>query len=123
MRHGSFAPRGVAYNARMRKLPFGRTGFNVSILGFGSAPVGYLKTDQDRAGQVMNQLLDAGVNLIDTAASYPGSEELIAKTIGHRRKDFILVSKCGSKVEGVTGSPWSADVITQTVDRSLKNLQ
>src|SRR4051812_43379373 len=98
---GSRAKCGAAYNARMKTHPFGRTGFNVSVLGFGSAPVGYLKTDQDRAGQVMNQLLDAGVNLIDTAASYPGSEELIARTIGHRRDQFVLVSKCGSnKVDG-----------------------
>lgn len=107
----------------MQTHPLGRTGFQVSVLGFGSAPVGYLKTDQDRAGQVMNQLLDAGVNLIDTAASYPGSEQLIAKTVGHRRKNFVLVSKCGSKVEGVTGEPWSESLILQTVDRSLKNLQ
>jgi aryl-alcohol dehydrogenase-like predicted oxidoreductase len=107
----------------MNKSTFGRTGFNVSSLGFGSAPVGYLKTDQDRAATVMNLLLDAGVNLIDTASSYPGSEELIATSIGHRRSEFMLVSKCGSKVSGVTGSPWSAEIITQTIDRSLRNLK
>jgi aryl-alcohol dehydrogenase-like predicted oxidoreductase len=118
------ALRGLAYNARMKKQAFGRTGFDVSVLGFGSAPVGYLKTDQDRAGQVMNQLLDAGVNLIDTAASYPGSEELIARTIGHRRDQFVLVSKCGSnKVEGVAGESWTEPLILGHVDRSLRNLK
>jgi aryl-alcohol dehydrogenase-like predicted oxidoreductase len=107
----------------MEKTPFGRTGFTVSRLGFGGAPVGYLKTDQDRAGRVMNLLLDAGVNLIDTAASYPGSEELIANTIGHRRSEFVLVSKCGTQVSGVTGAAWSANLIAQTVDRSLRSLR
>src|SRR5438105_1385884 len=107
----------------MKKTRLGGTGFDVSALGFGGAPVGYLKTDQERAARVMNLLLDAGVNLIDTAASYPGAEELIAQTIGHRRSAFVLVSKCGSKVPGVEGEAWSAGLITQTVDRSLRNLQ
>jgi aryl-alcohol dehydrogenase-like predicted oxidoreductase len=107
----------------MKSNTLGRTKFSISVLGFGSAPVGYLKTDQDRAGRVMNLLLDAGANLIDTAASYPGAEELIAKTIGHRRAQFVLVSKCGSKVSGVEGEAWSAGLIAQTVDRSLRNLK
>jgi aryl-alcohol dehydrogenase-like predicted oxidoreductase len=107
----------------MRTTPFGRTGFNASPLGFGSAPVGYLSTERQRAARVLNLLLDAGVNLIDTAASYPGAETLIAETIGHRRSEFMLVSKCGSKVSGVTGAPWSADLIAQTIDRSLQNLR
>src|SRR5436305_1558628 len=107
----------------MKKTRLGGTGFDVSALGFGGAPVGYLKTDQKRAARVLNLLLDAGVNLIDTAASYPGSEELIAKTIGHRRAEYVLVSKCGSKVPGVSGEPWSAQLISETVDRSLSNLK
>ncbi len=107
----------------MKKTRLGGTGFDVSALGFGGAPVGYLKTDQERASRVLNLLLDAGVNLIDTAASYPGSEELIARSIGHRRSEFVLVSKCGSKVSGVSGEAWSAELISQTVDRSLRNLR
>jgi len=62
------------------------------------------------------------VNVIDTAAAYQGSEELIAKAVGHRRDDFVLVSKCGKRVPEVEGEDWSARVVTQTVDRSLKRL-
>src|SRR5947209_5080457 len=98
----------------MKTNTLGRTKLDVSVLGFGSAPVGYLKTDQERAGRVMNALLDAGANLIDTAASYPGAEELIARTIGHRRSQFMLVSKSGSKVPGAEGESWSAGLIAQT---------
>jgi hypothetical protein len=63
---------GASYNSGMIKQPFGKTGFNVTPLGFGAAPSAYLAADQDLAAKVINLLLDAGVNLIDTAASYPG---------------------------------------------------
>jgi aryl-alcohol dehydrogenase-like predicted oxidoreductase len=107
----------------MDKQPFGKTGFSVSPLGFGGAPVGYLKTDQDRVARILNLLLDAGVNLIDTAASYPGSETLIGKTIGHRRAEFVLVSKCGSTLPDVPGEAWSKQLILGTVDRALRQLK
>ena len=86
---------------------FGRTGLKVSRVAFGAGPIGYLGSDQEQAGKVLNLLLDQGVNVIDTAAAYMGSEDLIGKAVGHRRNDFVLVSKCGRKVDGVarTGRP------------------
>ncbi len=105
----------------MHKIPFGKTGYQVSRLGFGGAPIGYLKTDQDRISRILNLLLDAGMNLIDTASNYPGSEEAIGKAIGHRRDQFILVSKCGPALADVPGDAWSEKLITATVDRSLRN--
>jgi aryl-alcohol dehydrogenase-like predicted oxidoreductase len=106
----------------MKKVAFGRTGFDVSPLGFGAAPIGYLKTEQDRVGQILNALLDEGVNLIDTAASYPGAEEVIARTVGHRRDEFVLVSKCGGPVPHAKGKAWSAQLVRDTVDASLRRL-
>lgn len=106
----------------MEKRSFGKTGYQVSPLGFGAAPIGYLQTEYERAASILNLLLDKGINVIDTAASYPGSEETIGKAIAHRRREFVLISKCGSKVSGVSGEAWSAPLIAQTVDRSLKNL-
>ncbi len=106
----------------MIKHSFGKTGLTVSALGFGSAPIGYLSADQQRATAILNLMLDAGVNLIDTAASYPGSEELIGKAIGHRRSEFVLVSKCGGKLPDVPDRMWTSELISKTVDRSLKNL-
>ena len=50
----------------MDKRRFGRTGFHVSALGFGAAPIGFLKTDRDRTANILNFLLDHGVNFIDT---------------------------------------------------------
>ena len=101
--------------------PFGRTGFSITPLGFGSAEVGFLNTERDAAGRMMCWLLDQGVNLIDTAAGYAGAEEVIGEQVSHRRGDFVLVSKCGHKVAGVEGSPFSPQVVTRTVDRTLRN--
>src|SRR5215212_12207233 len=108
----------------MEKRRFGRTGLDVSVLGFGGAPVGFLKTDRERVGKMLNFMLDQGVNVIDTAASYEGSEEVIAETIGKRRDEFVLVSKAGGRVPGSEGGrDWSGEQISQSVDRSLRRLK
>src|SRR5437764_15040914 len=106
----------------METRSFGKTGHTVSVLGFGSAPMGYLGADQQRVAKILNMMLDAGVNLLDTAASYPGSEEMIAKTVGDRRGEFVLVSKCGGKLPDLPDAAWSPELITKTIERSLKNL-
>lgn len=107
----------------MKKVAFGRTGLQVSPLGYGSAPIGYLQTDQDRVARILHFLLDNGVNLIDTAASYLASEEVIGNAIGHRRSEYVLVSKCGTRVDEIDEPAWSAPLITQTVDRALRRLK
>jgi aryl-alcohol dehydrogenase-like predicted oxidoreductase len=95
----------------------------VSRLGFGAAPIGFLKTEQDRVANILNLLLDSGVNLIDTAAMYQGSEELIGQAVGHRRAEYVLVSKCGTKVPDIDAPAWSAELVSRTVDRALKRLR
>ena len=107
----------------MRSVPFGQTGFRVSPLGFGAAPIGYLDTDRGRVARILNLLLDAGVNLVDTAANYPGAEEAVAETVGGRRDHFVLVSKCGTRLDDVPDAAWSAANVTKTVDRSLRRLR
>lgn len=84
--------------------------------------MGYLNTERERVGAILNLMLDSGMNLIDTAASYERSEEMIGQTVGHRRGEFVLVSKCGGKVAEIDVPAWSAELIGRTVDRSLKRL-
>ncbi len=95
----------------------------VTALGFGSAEVGYLKTEHERAAQVIRRVLDSGINLLDTAVSYPGSEDLIGQTVADRRKEYVLVSKCGSANATDAAPAWSAKLIAQSVDLSLKRLR
>lgn len=111
-------------NTTLPTRSLGKTGLQVTALGFGSAPVGFLGDNKDAEEKLLNDVLDAGVNLIDTAASYSGAEELIGNHIGHRRSEFVLVSKCGQKIPEAAGaSPWSREVISATVDRALKRLK
>src|SRR5689334_3059103 len=107
----------------MTKVQFGRSGLQVSQLGFGAAPIGYLNTEREKVRKILNLLLDRGVNVIDTAASYEGSEEMIAQAIGHRRKQFVLISKCGTTLPDIDGAAWSAELVRKTIDRSLCRLR
>ncbi|MBS1676308.1 MAG: aldo/keto reductase [Actinobacteria bacterium] len=79
----------------------GGTGVEVSILGYGAmelrgpdAIAGPEIADAD-AGRLLNELLDAGVTLIDTSIDYGRSEELIGRYLGSRRDEYFLASKCG----------------------------
>ena len=99
----------------------------VSVLGFGGAEVGLLKKEQDAVATILNFLLDSGANVIDTAVGYQGSEELIGKSVAHRRKEYVLISKCGRQVEDADAPKdapnWSAPLIAYSVDRSLRRLR
>jgi len=107
----------------MERARLGKTGLEVSRLGFGGAEIGWDETQTaENVGKLLNSALDAGLNLIDTAAAYKSSEQLIGATVGHRRKDFILLSKCGA-LDAFTRHDWSKKGILETIQASLKNLQ
>src|SRR5437879_1365938 len=69
-------------------------------------PTGPDLPDAD-ADQLLNTVLDAGINFIDTSIDYGRSEELIGRFIPHRRAEYFLASKCGC----VPGAPMGADHI------------
>lgn len=80
-----------------RKL--GRTGLDVSVLGFGAMDLGGPPAASAITGaeadRVLNAVLDSGINFIDTAVCYGSSEARIGQAIAHRRGEFILATKCG----------------------------
>jgi methylglyoxal reductase len=87
----------------MRYRPFGRTGLQVSVVGFGCWPMAgdrYGAIEDDEAVRAIHRALDRGVNCVDTAPAYGAghSEEVVARALEGRRKDVILVTKCGVKV-------------------------
>src|ERR1700678_913894 len=111
----------------------GRTGADVTILGFGAMelrgqPRGPEIADQD-AGRLLNAVLDGGINLIDTSPDYGRSEELIGTHIGHRRDEFFLASKCGCLLEVPAGTspPYPHDYspgnVRAVVEQSLRRLR
>jgi aryl-alcohol dehydrogenase-like predicted oxidoreductase len=107
----------------MERARLGKTEIAVSRLGFGGAEIGWDETQTaENVGKLLNSALDAGLNLIDTAAAYKTSEQLIGAAVGRRRKDFILISKAGA-LEAFTRYDWSKQGILETIQTSLKNLQ
>jgi aryl-alcohol dehydrogenase-like predicted oxidoreductase len=109
----------------METRAFGKTGLQVSRLGVGLSEIGFRLTfaDEAQAAGVLNTALDAGVNFLDTAACYSISEELIGRTIAHRRREYVLATKCGHVTGGYDGEEWTAQTIKDSIDRSLKRLR
>lgn len=107
----------------MEKRRLGATDMEVTRLGFGGARIGFGQSTDQEADRLLNGLLDAGVNFIDTAACYAGSEEQIGKSISGRRSDYYLATKAGHAVGGSTGEEYSEQVISESIDRSLERLQ
>lgn len=106
----------------MEKRRFGRTGLEVSVLGFGAAPIGFQETEQALIHRILHLLLDEGMNLVDTAARYLGSEEAIGRAISDRRDQFVLVTKCGQSIDPDTDG-WTAQRLARSIDRSLIRLR
>ena len=79
----------------MERRKFGRTDMELSVLGFGGAEIGYENASQGDVDKLLNDALELGLNVIDTAECYNDSEEIIGNAVSHRRNDFYLFTKCG----------------------------
>lgn len=113
---------GVKRMADVARRVLGRTGLEVSVLGFGGAEIGYGQTPQDTVRELLHGALDAGLNTIDTAECYAESEVLIGNTVGDRREEYVLLTKVGHWApEGV--DPWSAEGVMRSIERSLERLR
>jgi aryl-alcohol dehydrogenase-like predicted oxidoreductase len=116
----------------MSELPkrmLGRTGLQVTTLGYGAmelrgAPGGPEVSDNE-ADKVLNAVLDAGINFIDTSIDYGRSEEMIGRFIAHRRSEYFLASKCGCVPGAPQGSEHvhTADNIKAGVEQSLRRMK
>jgi len=110
--------------------PLGNTGLDVTELGFGASELRGGKMwgpdiPDAQAGEVLNAVLDAGINFIDTALDYGRSEELIGTYISHRRSEFLITSKCGCIPGEMDNVPhvFSAANFRADIEHSLRTLQ
>lgn len=102
-----------------RKL--GNTDLEVSVLGFGAGQIGDYNIPDSQVEKLLNEALDLGINLIDTARGYYASEERIGKFISHRRDEFFLSTKIGYGIEGY--HDWTYDIILAGIDEALHKLK
>jgi aryl-alcohol dehydrogenase-like predicted oxidoreductase len=105
-----------------KKHNFGQTDMRVSRLGLGGQELGGLPDEE--AGLLINQALDAGINVIDTAECYGRSEELIGRAVGSRREQYYIFTKCGHTNTGETDLPdWHPWLLERSIERSLRRLK
>jgi aryl-alcohol dehydrogenase-like predicted oxidoreductase len=78
---------------------------------------------------ILNVVLDAGINFIDTANDYGRSEEFIGKYISKRRGEYVLATKCGCTVvhrdENTDDTPhvWTRENLFRGLHESLERMK
>ncbi len=107
--------------ANLETAVLGRTGLEVTRLGYGAAHRRALTDNQ--IGDMLNAVLDAGITLIDTANDYGNSEEMIGRYIRHRRDEYILATKCGCTPEGNWGHLWTRENLFRGLHESLERMR
>ena len=105
----------------MDKRRLGGTDMLVSALGFGGAEIGYQSTEPATVKRLLEEALDAGLNVIDTAECYREGESLVGE-VAHRRSEFFLFTKCGH-ASGLGGADWDPDTLRRSIERSLSRLR
>ena len=75
----------------MRYRLLGKTGLQVSEVGFGAIPI--IRLSFEEAEQVLRRALDRGINFFDTAHLYVDSEEKIGRAFAGKRQQVLLASK------------------------------
>jgi aryl-alcohol dehydrogenase-like predicted oxidoreductase len=118
----------------MIRKTLGRTGLEVTQLGYGSMGLRGPKTwgvrvvGDEEADRFLNAVLDAGINFIDTSPDYGISEQRIGNSISSRRKEFSLATKCGCVTTQHTDHleithTWKKDIIQGNLEASLDRLK
>jgi aryl-alcohol dehydrogenase-like predicted oxidoreductase len=111
----------------MEYRQFGRTGINVSAIGFGCWEISgtYGPIDAAQFDQAVQRALDAGINCFDTAEAYGMgiSEQALARALGTRRRDVCLVTKFGvGYPEAPNRRDSSRARVMASIEQSLGNL-
>ncbi|CAN7709257.1 aldo/keto reductase [Mesorhizobium amorphae] len=112
----------------MQSRKFGRTGREVSEIGFGSWAIGasWGEVNDDDAVTALHAALDAGVTFIDTADVYGDgrSEKLIARVMKERGDERpFIATKAGKRLPQQTVEGFTQENLTDWVDRSLSYLE
>ena len=109
----------------------GRSGLKVSVITMGTMTFGRAKdgvlgsVDTAEAKRQIDQCIDAGVNLIDTADVYAhgASEEIVGEALGKKRPDVLIATKVRFPMgKGPNDQGLSRHYIIAECERSLKRL-
>ena len=108
---------------KYRKL--GRTDLEVSLLGFGTAPLGdvYGATNPAEGKRAVDFAIASGINFFDSSPYYglTLAEERLGQALVGQRVKVVLATKCGRY--GLDAFDFSAVRVTASIDESLRRLQ
>lgn len=90
----------------------GKTGLEISRLGFGGIPI--QKIDAEGTKALIRELIKEGINFIDTARGYTVSEEYLGFALEGVRDNFVLATKSMARTK---------EAMAKDIDISLKNLR
>ena len=90
----------------------GKSGLKISRLGFGGIPIQRIEAGDTKP--LMRQLLEAGVNYIDTARGYTVSESYLGEALEGIRAHFVLATKSMAR---------DKEGMAKDIDISLANLK
>jgi aryl-alcohol dehydrogenase-like predicted oxidoreductase len=105
----------------MEMRAFGKSGIKVSALGFGAGHIGGNNLTEAEVSNLLNSVVDLGINLFDTARAYGLSEERIGKHLSYRRNEIIISTKVGYGICGV--NDWTYDSVFMGIDEALSKLR
>ncbi|MGW1724606.1 aldo/keto reductase [Streptomyces sp. NPDC002306] len=111
----------------------GRSGIQVSALGFGcwaiggewqtpdGQPLGWGKVDDDESVRAIRRALDLGVTFFDTADAYGTghSERVLGRALGKRRDDVVVATKWGNLFDEGTRTADGQDASPEHARRAL----
>lgn len=103
----------------------GNSGLRVSALGLGTNAFGK-RSDDPTSIRIIHAALDQGINFIDTANIYAGteSERIIGQALTGRRENAVLATKAGlPRHDGPNGRGSSRYHLQQELEHSLRRLQ
>ena len=111
----------------MERRTLGRTGLEVTVIGFGAMTIGgaFGPVDDEESSRALHVAVDAGMNFIDTSDAYGAghSETVIGKFLAERsdRGDILVFTKGGNDM--TTGRRnFTPDHIGACLEGSLKRL-
>jgi aryl-alcohol dehydrogenase-like predicted oxidoreductase len=109
----------------------GRTGLEVSALALGTVELGldygipapghYGRPSATEGVRLVHAALDAGINFIDTARGYGGSEAVLGQALTGRRDRVILATKVARPADNPTGAALRQAMLA-SLDESLSAL-
>ncbi|MEX0719502.1 MAG: aldo/keto reductase [Balneolaceae bacterium] len=111
----------------MNYRTLGKTGFKVSEVSLGTWQLGGkwgTPFDENLAQKTLDKAIQNGVNFIDTADVYKGteSEKAVGKAVKRADGRIYVATKCGRQINPHTNENYSPQVLRKYVEESLQRL-